>query len=149
MTFESLTQKYPDRLPAYPKDWSKPEIKTIHELIEKYNCSFSKSFIEFQISYCHTTPMGDFVFEGFGWANKDLIPYLRLDEIVNDYHNLEFPDYLTPFRYENGDYWCFDNRINTEEYPVVIFDHNSFDIEQNKNYQWSNFIEWLDHTMEK
>lgn len=149
VTFEDLVKKYPERSPAYYKDWPKPKIDVIHELIKKYNCSFSKSFIEFQTKYCHEVSMGDFASDGFGWANKDLMSYLRLDEIVSDYRDLEFPDYLTPFRYENGDYWCFDHRVELDEYPIVIFDHNAFDIEQNKNYQWSSFIEWLDHTMEK
>jgi len=67
---------------------------------------------------------------------------------VKDYKEYGFPNYLTPFKQDNGDFWCFDNRTQIEdEFPVVIWDHNSNNIEKDKNFQWKNFIEWLDSTM--
>lgn len=148
ITFENLIEKYGKREPVFPKNWPKPNEFDLNFLIQKYNCKFSKSFIDFQLKYCHLVPMGYFSFEGFGWANNSLDSYLSLEEILKDYNQLEFPDSLTPFRYENGDYWCFDNRNSNIEFPVVIFDHNSFDIEKNPEYKWINFIDWIDKTMD-
>lgn len=93
--------------------------------------------------------MGDIAFDGFGWANNELEPYMSLREIIKDYNEYGYPDYLTPFREENGDYYCFDTSSQSEgEFPVVIFDHNANDIERDANYQWSNFTEWLYSTLQ-
>lgn len=148
MTFKDLQEKYSDREPAFPKHLPIPNLSDLKDLIKRYNCKFPKSYIDFQLKYCTEVPMGDFAFEGFGWANKELGPNLDLEEILKDYVALEFPENLTPFRYDNGDFWCFDNRSCEFEFPVVIFDHNSNIIESNPNYKWSNFVEWLDKTME-
>ncbi len=149
MTFEDIKVKYSDREPAFPEHLPKPNTSDLNDLIKKYNCKFPKSFIDFQLKYCKEVPMGDFSFEGFGWANKELGPNVNLEEILKDYSDLEFPNYLTPFRYDNGDFWCFDNRSLEPEFPVVIFDHNSNDIESSPNYNWKNFIDWIDKTMGK
>lgn len=148
MTFEAIKSKYSDREQAFPIHCPEPNEADLNELIEKYNCKFPKSFIDFQLKYCKEVPMGDFAFEGFGWANKKSSPNMSLEEILNGYAELEFPKYLTPFRYDNGDYWCFDNRSSEDEFPVVIFDHNSYGIETDPNYNWENFMDWLDKTME-
>ena len=148
MTFDDIKEKYSDREPAFPEHLPKPNELDLNDLIKKYNCKFPKSFIDYQLKYCTEVPIGDFSFEGFGWANKELGPNMNLEEILKDYSDLEFPNYLTPFRYDNGDYWCFDNRSPESEFPVVIFDHNSNDIESSPNYNWKNFIEWIDKTME-
>jgi len=148
MTFEDIKVKYSEREPAFPEHLPKPNETDLNNLIKKYNCKFPKSFINFQLTYCNRVPIGDFSFEGFGWSNKELGPNMNLEEILKGYSDLKFPDYLTPFRYDNGDFWCFDNRVSKSEYPVVIFDHNSNDIETDSNYKWTNFIDWLDKTME-
>lgn len=148
MTLKDLKDKYADREPAFPKHLQKPNISDLNYLIEKYNCKFPQSYIDFQLKYCTEVSIGDFAFDGFGWANKELEPNLNLEEILKDYNELGFPEYLTPFRYDNGDFWCFDNRNSVSEFPVVIFDHNSNGIESNPKYKWNNFIDWLDSTME-
>ncbi|NER15084.1 hypothetical protein GWK08_16640 [Leptobacterium flavescens] len=148
MTFEDIKAKYSEREPAFPDHLPKPNESDLNDLIKKYNCKFPKSFIDFQLKYCSEVPLGDFSFDGFGWANKELGPNLNLEEILKDYSDLKFPEHLTPFRYDNGDFWCFDNRSPEPEFPVVIFDHNSNDIESDPNYNWTNFIDWIDKTME-
>ncbi len=148
MTFEDIKVKYSNREAAFPEHLPKPNEIDLNNLVKEYNCKFPKSFIDFQLRYCNEVPIGDFSFEGFGWANENLEPYLNLEEILKDYSNLRFPEYLTPFRYNNGDFWCFDNRSSELECPVVIFDHNLNDIESNPKYKWMNFIDWIDKTME-
>lgn len=148
MTFEEIKEKYSDREPAFPLNCPEPNEKDLNEIIEKYKCKFPKTFIDFQLKFCREIPMGDFAFDGFGFANKKLEPYMNLEEIVKDYFDFGFPEYLTPFRYENGDFWCFDNRSTELELPVVIFDHNLNGIESNPKYKWKNFIEWIYETME-
>jgi hypothetical protein len=151
MTLEDLHKKYPGREPAFPANLDKPTERDLADIQKRYSCRYPKSFIEFQLEYCHNTPMGDFAFEGFGWANKNLEPYLNLEEIVKDYKELAYPNYLSPFRVDNGDFWCFDNRHPGEngEFPVVVWSHNDNDIEADPDYQWRNFIDWLDKTMEE
>lgn len=147
MTFEKLKEKYIDRESAFPENCPAPNKDDLNELIKKYNAIFPKSFVDFQLKYCKNIPMGDFAFEGFGFANNKLESYMSLEHILKDYNKLNFPEYLTPFKQDNGDFWCFDNRSSDDEYPVVIFDHNSNTIESDLNYKWKNFIDWLDKTM--
>ena len=144
MTFEDLRAKYSDQKPAFPANCPEPNEK---DLNEKYNCKFPNSFIEFQLKYCKEIPLGDFAFDGFGFANNKLKPYMSLEEVLKDYSELEFPKYLTPFRQDNGDFYCFDNRSSESDFPVVIFDHNSNGIESDPNFKWKNFIDWIDKTM--
>lgn len=94
-------------------------------------------------------PIGDFAFEGFGFAVKEIDSYMSLEEVLKSSKEINLPTYLTPFKYENGDFWCFDNRESVPEYPVVIYSHNSNKIESDKNNQWVNFIDWLTKTMEE
>ncbi|MDC6367803.1 MULTISPECIES: SMI1/KNR4 family protein [Flavobacteriaceae] len=147
MTFQELKEKYPNRGPAFPSHWPEPNETDLDEMIRKYNCKFPKSFVDFQLKYYREVPIGDFAFDGFGFANKGLEPYANLEGILKDFKELEYPEYLTPFRKDNGDFWCFDSRSDESEFPVVIFDHNSNGIESDPNYKWKNFIEWLDKTM--
>lgn len=151
MTLEELLKKYPDREAAFPTNLDKPTKEDLIGIQRKYECVFPNSFIQFQLEYYDKTPMGDFAFDGFGWANKDLEPYLNLNEVVKDYHDLNYPTYLSPFRTDNGDFWCFDTRHPDQngEFPVVIWSHNDNAIEEDPSYQWTNFIDWLDKTMEE
>jgi hypothetical protein len=151
MTLEDLHKKYPEREAAFPSTLEKPNKEDLADIQKKYSCAFPKSFIQFQLEYFDTVPMGDFAFEGFGWANKSLEPYLNLEEVVKDYRELGLPNYLSPFRVDNGDFWCFDTRHPDEngEFPIVIWNHNDNDIERNPDDQWRNFIDWLDKTMEE
>jgi hypothetical protein len=147
--FETLKERYPESDAAFPSHLPKPNEKDLNEIITTHNCKLSPSFIAFQLVYCHITPIGDFAFNGFGWANKELDAYLNLEEVVKDFRELDFPNYLTPFKQDNGDFWCFDNRSDKAEYPVVIWDHNSGKIEQEPEYQWANFLDWLSKTLEE
>ncbi len=151
MTLDDLQKKYPDREPALPSHLDKPNKEDLADIQRKYSCIFPKSFIQFQLEYYNRTPMGYLAFEGFGWANKNLEPDLNLEEVVKDYKQLGFPNYLTPFRVDNGDFWCFDTRHPDEngEFPIVIWSHNDKDIERSPHFQWRNFTDWLDKTMEE
>lgn len=151
MTFEDLRKKYPEREAVLPSKFEKPSKEDMASIQKKYSCLFPQSFIQFQLEYCDKVPMGDFAFDGFGWANINLEPYLNLEEIVRDYQEDDSPCYLSPFRVDNGDFWCFDTRQPDEngEYPVVIWSHNDNDVERNPDYQWRNFIDWLDKTVEE
>jgi hypothetical protein len=151
MTLEDLHKKYPEREAAFPSHLEKPNKDDLAEIQRKYACTFPKSFIQFQLEYCDRVPMGEFAFEGFGWANKNLDPYLNLEELVKDYQELGLPGYLSPFRLDNGDFWCFDTRHpdGNGEFPIIILNHNDSEIERNPDYKWRNFIDWLDKTMEE
>lgn len=148
MTFNELKSKYSDREAAFPTNSPRPSQQDLNSIIETYDCKFPDSFIDFQLKYCHEVPMGDFAFEGFGFANKSLDPYMNLEEVVKDFQELNFPDFLSPFRQDNGDFWCFDNRSKEPEPPIVVWDHNSNQIEQDPSYRWNNFLDWLDKTMD-
>ena len=151
MTLKDLQKKYPEREAAFPSHLDKPTKEDLDDIQRKYACTFPKSFIQFQLEYCHSVPMGDSALEGFGWANKNLEPYLILEEVVKDYQETEAPNYLSPFRVDNGDFWSFDTRHPDEngEFQIVIWSHNDNDIERNPDYRWRNFIDWLDKTMEE
>ncbi len=151
MTFEALKQKHPDGAQAYPTEWERPTQQDLSFIVNTYGCQYPQSFVDFQLCYCHQVPMGDVAFDGFGWANRNLDPYLNLEELVRDYQANDFPDYLTPFRQDNGDFWCFDTRKPDldGEFPIVIWDHNSNSVEKDSAYQWKNFLDWLDKTMEE
>ena len=110
MTLEDLHKKYSDKEAAFPSHIDKPNKEDLAEIQRKFSCLFPKSFIQFQLEYFDKIPMGDVAFEGFGWANKNLEPYLNLEEIVKGYKELGYPEYLSPFRADNGDFWCFDTR---------------------------------------
>ena len=125
MTFGDLKDKYSNRGPAFSFKNNEPNEADLSEFIEKYNCKLPKSFKDFQLKYCKLVSIGDFAFDGFGFANKNLEPNMNLGEILKDYKELNYPEYLTPFKQDNGDFWCFDNRVNDTEFPVVIFDHNT------------------------
>lgn len=87
--------------------------------------------------------MGDFAFEGFGWANKTLPPYMNLYEIVKDAREIGGPEMYTPFKVDNGDYYCFSGET------VVIWDHNSNGLETDQNFIWCDFCEWLEKSFEE
>jgi len=87
--------------------------------------------------------MGDFAFDKFGWAESSLGPMENLGTTVQEAQQVGVPANLAPFKHDNGDYFCF-----TESDEVVIWDHNSNMIEQDKRYQWASFIEWLHRSFE-
>lgn len=151
MTLDELIKKYPGREASYTLQTNKPNETDLEYIRVKYTCTFPDSFVQFQLEYYDKAPMGDFAFDGFGWANKNLESYMNLEEIVKDFRESGFPDYLTPFRTDNGDYWCFDTRTPQAdgETPVVIWSHNDLAIEKDSQYRWLNFVEWLDRTMEE
>lgn len=151
MTLEELHKKFPEREAAFPSHLDKPNKEDLDGIQAKYACIFPRSFVQFQLEYFDKIPMGEFAFEGFGWANKNLEPSLNLEEVVKDYKELDLPKYLSPFRVDNGDFWCFDTRHPDEngESPVVVWSHNDNDIEKDPEYRWSNFVDWLNKTLEE
>ena len=137
-SFEEIRFAYSDWDPAYPEDWTKPTLQEIERIQSKFGIAYPQQFIEFQLTECHSTPMGDFAFDNFGWAEPSLGPMENLGSIVKDAQEVGVPNNLAPFKHDNGDYFCF-----TETGGVVIWDHNSNMIESNENFQWASFIEWL------
>jgi hypothetical protein len=137
-TFAEIRDAYPDWDPAYPTDWEKPRKEELDRIQKEFGINFPQEFIDFQLIECHTTPMGDFAFDYFGWANPDLGPMENLASIVQDAQQVGVPKSLAPFRCDNGDYYCC-----TEEGKVVIWDHNSGAVEPDPTYQWDSFIDWL------
>lgn len=148
MGFPEIENDCPDIEPAFPPDLPKPNKYDLHYITEKYNCKFSYPFISFQLVHYHCTSMDKNDFKGFGWANRELEPNMNLEKVVNDFRELGYPDYLTPFKQVNGDFWCFDNRevLNMVEYRVVIWNHKLNEIEKSKNLQWDCFYDWLERT---
>lgn len=137
-TFETIRNAYPDWGPAYPSDWKKPSKEEIERIESVFGIQYSRQFIDFQLSECHTTPMGDFAFDNFGWAEPSLGPMENLGGIVADAQEAGVPANLAPFKQDNGDYVCL-----TESGEVVIWDHNSNMIEQDPRFQWGSFVDWL------
>ena len=90
MTFDELKNKYPDRDASFPDGKPRPNQENLNLIMEEYGCSYPKSFIDFQLIRCHEVPMGDFAWDGFGWANKDLPPDMNLEKIVRDFKELNF-----------------------------------------------------------
>jgi hypothetical protein len=86
--------------------------------------------IAFQLSDCLETPLGAFPIDGFGCANEELDPYMNLVEVLKDYSEYVFPKYLTPFKTNNGAFWCFDNRSSEVEFPAVVYSHDSHSIKK-------------------
>ena len=142
-TFEEIRNDYPDWDPAYPADWPKPTLQEIEKIQTDYGFNYPQQFIDFQLTECHVTPMGDFAFDNFGWAESSLGPMENLRTIVEDAQQIGVPTNLAPFKHDNGDYYCFN-----ELGGVVIWDHNSNMIDQDKRYQWVSFIEWLHKSFE-
>lgn len=128
--FEDIRNEYSGWEPAYPSDWPKPTLHEIEKIQSEFNIKYPKQFIDFQLIECHRTPMGDFAFDNFGWAENSLGPMENLRAIVQDARQVGVPSDLLPFKHDNGDYYCF-----TESGEVVIWDHNSNMIEQDKDYQ--------------
>ena len=143
VSFEQIRHHFKDRSPAYPQDWPKPTIEEIQHIQKEFNIIYPQQFIDFQITECFTTPIGDFAFDGFGWANSQLEPYLNLRTIVDDAFSIGVPKIYSPFKGDNSDYYCF-----TENDKIVVWDHNSGSLEQNKEYQWDSFTDWIYKTME-
>nr|WP_319393775.1 SMI1/KNR4 family protein [uncultured Desulfobacter sp.] len=142
-TFEEIRNDYPDWEPAYPSDWPKPTLQEIENIQYDYGIKYPQEFIKFQLTECHITPMGDFAFDNFGWAESSLGPMENLRTIVEDAMQVEVPINLAPFKHDNGDYFCF-----TESGGVVLWDHNSNMVEQDQKYQWISFTEWLHKSFE-
>lgn len=143
--FLEIQKLHPEHQPSYNLiEWGHTSREFLELISEEFSCSYPNEFIEFQLEYCTFTPMDDFAWDGFGWANPLFEPYMNLYEIVKDARLCEVPFYLAPFKVDNGDYYCFDTRNGKNS--VVIWDHNSNMIESDKAYQWDNFIEWLHAT---
>jgi len=143
-TFDSIRQRFADRPAAFPADWPKPSAQELAKIEEDYGIQYSVQFREFQVAECHSTPIGDTAFDYFGWAQPSLGPMENLRKIVEESLSYGIPKSLAPFRCDNGDFFCIasDGRI-------VIWDHNTGQIETDSRYQWSSFAEWLLHGLEE
>ena len=140
--FEKIKTKYNELRPSYDsQNWGSTSKDFLDRICLEFKCEYPQEFIEFQLNFADFVPMGDFSWDGFGWANEKLEPYMNLYEIVKDAREIGTPDYLSPFKVDNGDFYCFDTRNNI--FSVVIWDHNSNDIERDRNYFWPTFVEWL------
>lgn len=150
MTFDDLKIKYAGQECAFPGHFEKPnDSRIIMDLIVNHSCDFPKSFIDFQLTHCHELPMGDFASEGFRWANDTDDHEFSLKVLVEEFRNLGYPGFLTPFGKDDEGYWCFDNgSINALIEPRVVV----YVPEQRENafeHQWPNFIDWLHSTMDE
>jgi len=144
--YKKIIESYPNRGQALPDKFEIVE-NDLKEIIKEFNCHYPEVFIQFQLEFCRKVPMGDFSWDGFGWANNTLSPYMSLREVVSDARMVGVPKYLAPFRIDNGDFYCFDTRddMNT----VVIWDHNSHALETHKDFIWKDFTSWLLDTMDE
>jgi hypothetical protein len=86
--------------------------------------------------------MGDVAFDYFGWAHPSLGPMENLRKIAEEAQGSGVPEDLAPFRCDNGDFFR-----ETHDGRVVIWDHNSGQIESDARYQWRSFADWLDHSL--
>lgn len=141
--FEEIRNAYPDWGPAYPSDWEKPTADELDRIQSTFGIRYPQEFVEFQLAECHRTPMGDFAFDNFGWAQANLGPMENLSDIVCDAQEVGVPKDLAPFKQDNGDFFCC-----SQTGSVVIWDHNSNMIEKDKRYQWASFTDWLSQTLE-
>lgn len=142
VTFAEIRAQYLDWGCAYPSDWPKPQNLELEQIQFEYQIVFPQDFIQFQIVECHTTPMGDFAFDNFGWAEPSLGPMESLRAIVEDAQFAGVPHDLAPFRHDNGDYYCC-----TGSGDVVLWDHQTQKIEADKRYQWASFSAWVLHSL--
>tara|TARA_Y100001933_G_C18952353_1_gene544376 strand:+ start:260 stop:1318 length:1059 start_codon:yes stop_codon:yes gene_type:complete len=140
--FLQIKGMYSDYEPALKEAIAPTNSDFLQEVVEQFNCNYPQAFIDFQLSYAYEIPMGDFAFEGFGWANRSLPPYMNLHEIVKDARKIGVPEIYAPFKVDNGDYYCFSGET------VVIWDHNSNGLESDQNYVWSDFLEWLEKSFD-
>ena len=137
-SFEEIRAAHPDWDLAYPSNWPKPTIEEIERIQSEYGVRYSREFVDFQLTECHVTPMGDFAFDYFGWAEPSHGPMENLATIVQDAQEVGVPKNLAPFKCDNGDYFCC-----TEKGEVVIWDHNSGMIEEDEKFKWASFTDWL------
>ncbi|MFY0654446.1 MAG: SMI1/KNR4 family protein [Cyclobacteriaceae bacterium] len=150
MTFDDLKFKYAGINCAFPEHFKSPnDSRIIMDLIVNHACDFPKSYIDFQLIHCHETPMGDFAQEGFRWANDKVDPSESLKDLILEFRSNDYPDYLTPFGFDDEGYWCFDKRLKSEvgECRVVIYSPEQNEITTER--RWQNFIFWLDATMDE
>jgi hypothetical protein len=139
---QRIKEAHPDFDPAYPQNLGKTSMAVITKIQEDFGCRYPEEFLSFQLVDAYHIPMGDHFWDGFGWANLDLDPYMNLYLIVQDARGLGVPEHLAPFREENGDYFCFDSR--DPAFPVVLWDHNQRDLQTNPVYRWPDFYSWLE-----
>lgn len=142
--FEKIREQYPDWEAAFPNEWAKPTRKELDRIQKTYGVTFPQEFVEFQLTECLITPMGDFVWDGFGFASTDIDPCNSLSEIVSDAQAFGVPKNLAPFRDSNSDFFCF-----TQSGEVVVWDHNSNDLYQQATDRWPSFGAWLAASFEE
>lgn len=110
----------------------------------EFNIQFSDEFREFQLNECHKTPIGDFAFDNYGWANNELGPMENLSSIVADAQSIGVTRDFAPFKCDNGDYYCIDSSSR-----VVIWDHNGNGPDDDPGYIWTSFTKWLESTFDE
>lgn len=143
--FAKAREQFPHWDAAFPADWSRPTSHELARIASDFSCHWPPSFAAFQTSECHTTPIGDTDFDGFGWASPELDAYLSLSSVVEGSRTTNVPHFLSPFREDNGNYYCFDSRHpdSNGEFAVVLWDHNAGAIAPDPSLCWSSFGDWL------
>lgn len=136
--FKRIRDMYPDYGPALDSN-IKTDEKVITDISRKHDCNYPLEFIKFQTEYCRVVPMGDFAWDGFGWANDELSPYMNLRTVVEDARMIGLPSEFSPFRVDNGDYYCFDKNNR-----VILWCHDSQSIYNHDDFIWTDFFDWLE-----
>ena len=137
-TFEQARVAQPGWDPAFPSDWERPKREEIYRIQSTYNVVYSQQFIDFQLTECLVTPMGDRAFDGFGWASPGIEPLYSLSDVVEGAQQLGVPSNLAPFRDDNSDIFCI-----TDNGEVVVWGHNSNGLYSTDADRWLSFAAWL------
>ena len=149
ITFADIRKLRPDWPGAYLPDERLPTESEIQSIEAEHGVTFPPSFKEFQLREARTTPMGSRACCGFGWANRELDPYLRLDTVLAGARESGVPEHLLAFRDDEGNFYCFDTtRPGADgELPVVFWDHDERGVLDVPHLRWESFMEWLAHSV--
>ena len=144
MTFDHVRARYCP-CGSFPPDLPKPSRNELDALVVQFKRSYPPSFVAFQLRECGSTPMAPRDWDGFGWANPELEPYMSLRSVLECAEESRVPSHLSPFRHDEGNFFCFDTSRpdSTQEYPVVFWDHDERGVLNVPHYQWPTFLEWL------
>jgi hypothetical protein len=149
-SLDDLRAKY-GRREAFPSYLPVPTRDEFIRLTAKYGRSFPESFVAFKVNESSSTPIASSDCVGFGWANPNLEAYMSLEAIIQDAELANLPKWLSPFRIDEGNYYCFDtsNSAAHGDYPVVFWDHDENGILNAEHYKWPCFIAWLEAGLSK
>ena len=89
----------------YTPPWGLPTVEDFVYLAERYGCCYPPSFVRFQTYYAAILPTPD---NALRWANRDLEPYLSLEDAIVSARRTGVPNRLIPFWFDEGNFSCFD-----------------------------------------